>query len=141
VPRKKGNWIDLALPITFVVPGLPVVKKNNKRIITNRRTGKPMLLSSEECIGWEKRAETIMINQWYPRPPIPAGVELNCAIRSFLGHGQRPDASNLYEAPQDALEKARVIMNDYWIVSHDHSMRKRDISFPRTEIVLSIAGR
>jgi Holliday junction resolvase RusA-like endonuclease len=71
---------------------------------------------------------------------VPSGVELNCAIISYCGRGQTPDASNLYEAPQDALQRAGIISNDYWIRTHEGSNRLRDEANPRVEIILSVAA-
>lgn len=139
--KKKTEipkWVNELLPITFIIPGPPVVKKNNKRIIVNKRTGKPMIISSTQAIAWQDKAIGVLRRIWKDRDPIPAGILLNAMIVSYLDSSQRPDASNLYEAPQDALQEAGVISNDYWIVSHNGSRRKRDPEWPRVEITLSI---
>jgi hypothetical protein len=89
--------------------------------------------------------------QWLPlfHSPIPIGVELNAAIKSYLPTRRLTDASNLYEGPQDALKcctrwckhgcnrHAGVIADDVQIASHDGSRRLYDKEDPRVEITLT----
>lgn len=129
--RAKLSW-------TFVIVGKPIVKKNRKRIVSNRKTGKPFIASSTEYSAWEKTAIAQLRQQWSGRAPLEG--EWNAAIITYLAARQRPDASNLYEGPQDALERAGVLNNDFQIVSHDGSRRRRDAANPRVEITLTYVG-
>lgn len=131
-----------------------VVKKNSRDIFMNRKTGRMFPSKSPDL----KQAETLLINAmtiakqrlgvdrysgpiWavfnfrFPRK------EYYCQTKGTKGEpiGRRnskiPDLSNLYELPQDCLEKAGVILNDSLIEAHDGSRRTVGDSF-RLEIRL-----
>lgn len=122
--------------LVFVIQGRPQVKKNSKRVIRDRR-GQTRVVSSDEYHAWEQAAVLQLRAQWRNRPPLE-GL-WNASIVSYLGARQRPDASNLYEGPQDALQLAGVFHNDSQIVSHDGSRRRRDNARPRVEVYLTPA--
>lgn len=100
---------------------------------------------------WLRAASAQLAQQWAEvfRGAIPRHIELNAAIRSYLPTRQEPDASNLYEAPQDALKchtrwckpkcdrHAGVICDDAQIRTHNGSDRLHDKDHPRVEIVLT----
>ena len=75
--------------------------------------------------------------QWSGRPSLPGQTPFNVAVIVFQDAGQSVDLSNLYQGPEDALEDAGVLPNDYWIVGHHGSGRFRDETRPRTEIVIT----
>jgi Holliday junction resolvase RusA-like endonuclease len=70
---------------------------------------------------------------------IPMPVMVNASIVTYAQTKRRADASNLYQLPEDAMERAGVIENDYQIASHDGSRRLYDRENPRVEITLSPA--
>jgi Holliday junction resolvase RusA-like endonuclease len=123
-------------PRRFVIEGKPITKKNSKRIV-RRGSGRPFLISSDAYREWEASAVVQLRMQWRGKEPLEG--EWNAAILSYLGPRQRPDASNLYEGPQDALQLAGVVVNDSQIVSHDGSRMTRDPTRPRVEITLTRA--
>lgn len=135
---KVPEWVAEALPFTFVVAGVPVVKKNGKQVVRNRRTGRVLVISNQKVRSWSDEAVEAFRSQWGGLPPLPAEIELNAAIVTYCGPRQSPDASNLYEAPQDALQRAGVLANDYWIRTHNGSDRRRDVIRPRVEVTLSL---
>jgi hypothetical protein len=106
----------------------------------SKKTGKMkhVPLSNKGVRAWETEAIRAFKEQWGGLPKIPPGVPLHAKIVSFQGDKQHLDLSNSYEAPQDALQKAEVISNDYWIESHDGSRKLRDIARPRVVVFLSI---
>ena len=99
----------------------PMVSKNG-RIIVARGRGRPTLTKSRELKQWMRLAEASLAVQWGGRDPLEQQW-LNVSIRSYCAKRQTPDASNLYEAPQDALQAAGVLANDYWVRTHDRSER------------------
>lgn len=136
----------------FVVSLKPVVLKNSRRIMffpsrnnsgqrcsrcgqRHQVTSKP----SKPAEAWMKEATRLWEMQWARRfkEPLPEDVYLNAAIRSYRQTKHRSDASNLYEAPQDALEAAGVLSDDYWITSHEGCRRRYDKENPRVEVVLT----
>jgi Holliday junction resolvase RusA-like endonuclease len=147
------GWHHAALQcfrFRLVVLGEPAVLKNSKQII-NLPGRRPMLVSSSQAEKYLKSAAQQLRAQWFALfcQPIPLDVQLNASIVSYLGSHRRTDASNLYEAPQDALKAcgpkckpgcprhAGVITDDYQIASHDGSRRLYDKDNPRVEIVLT----
>jgi len=117
----------------FVILGSPSIKKNSKRFIRNRSTGQPMLISSQQALKaekdglvqlkFQKRWETI-------KDPIHA------QFCFFVPDLRKRDLSNLFEAPQDLLQKSGIISDDSLIRSLDGSRIFLDRKNPRTEITL-----
>jgi len=122
----------------FVILGRPVVQKNRMQIRRNRKTGQSFIGKSPEVEAWMRRAVLQLRQQWHEDGPIEHGVFLNAAIVTYQGPRGKADASNLYEAPQDALQKAGIVSNDYWIRSHNGSDRLSDPAKPRVEITLTM---
>ena len=111
--------------IELAIPGVPVVLKNSKQIIRNPKTGKPLLVPSTQAKKSLRVAGLHLQSQWRSRPPIKGPVHL--VITSF-GPWKRssltlPDASNLYQLPEDALQAAGVLADDRQVESHDGSRR------------------
>jgi len=109
----------------FVIAGQPVVLKNAKMIAFNRKTGSRFIKSNERVDRYNNAALLQLRSQWRNQPPItvPVGLKL-----TFFGAWHRvsdniPDLSNLYEAPQDLLQKAGVLANDRQVEHHDGSRR------------------
>ena len=110
--------------VRLTIPGVPVVLKNSRRIVTNKYTGKKILKLSKRAEVYKEVAVLLLRTTWAWRP-ITGPV--NLAIVSF-GPWKRasdniPDASNLYQMPEDCLEAAGVIANDRQVESHDGSRR------------------
>lgn len=110
--------------IELTIPGHPVVLKNKKQIVVVN--GRRFIKSNPRVEAYQHKAIASLCDQWGNRPPVSSPV--NVAIRScgawkraMLGH--LPDASNLYQLPEDMLEAAGVIVDDRQIESHDGSAR------------------
>ncbi|MAH48922.1 hypothetical protein CMI37_24050, partial [Candidatus Pacearchaeota archaeon] len=69
-------------------------------------------------------------------PAIAHKTEMQIKITSYLDKGQAIDVDNLAAAPLDAMEKAGVYKNDYW-VRCIISSRKKDWVNPRVEIEIT----
>jgi Holliday junction resolvase RusA-like endonuclease len=129
---KNGRWARMELTIN----GPPAIKKNQKQIFRGRG-GRPFITPSEKYKQWAAYAEMmIKIGGTKGLPTIPREVCLRCEIKSYLPDKRRVDLDNLYAGPQDVLQSAGVIEDDYSIVSHDGSRRFVDPENPRVEIVL-----
>jgi hypothetical protein len=134
----------------LVVHGEPAVLKNSKQIV-QLPNGRPLITSSTQAKKYLKLAALQLRCQWNAvfRQPIPGDVLLNAAIVTYLATRRRVDASNLYEAPQDAMKAcgprckpgcsvhAAVLTDDWQIASHDGSRRLYDHDRPRVEITLT----
>ena len=109
----------------LIIIGQPVVLKNGKVIAFNRKTGCRFIKSNDRVDRYNNMALLQLKSQWKNQPPItvPVGIKM-----TFYGAWHRasetiPDLSNLYEAPQDLLQKAGILLNDRQIEHHDGSRR------------------
>jgi Holliday junction resolvase RusA-like endonuclease len=109
--------------MTLSIPGGPVVLKNSKQII--RIAGRTIIKSSPKVEAYQHRAIGVLCEQWGSKAPITEPI--NLVIRSYgawkRSSGNLPDASNLYQMPEDLLEAAGIIADDRQIESHDGSRR------------------
>ena len=109
-----------------------VSKKNNRPIHKNMRTGKVFLGKGRHL----QDAERIMVmhieRAKSAYPPGPIVEDVHCCFRFYFNdyytkeverRKNMPDLSNLFELPQDVLQKCGVIKNDSQIVSLDGSRR------------------
>lgn len=114
------------------------VKKNNRQIMRNRKTGK-MFIGKSERLGAAERDIVDFLHtakqyncideKKYPIT-IPVQVTLKFYFHKnsfFTKKGtinkKLPDLSNLYQLPEDCLQKAGIIFDDHLICSHDGSRR------------------
>ena len=117
----------------FTIMGKPTSQKNLKRVAV--RNGKSFLYTPGIVKVWQNSAKEQLMAQWNFNEPIPLGVELEAVVFSYLGKNQSIDADNLAGAPMDALQKAGIIKNDYW-VKRVISERRKDLESPRVIILL-----
>lgn len=142
----------------LVVRGRPFVLKNSKIVSTlvtrakpGVRTRKfcpgcrlplqviPQVLPSQQAKAYLEDATLELRAQWSAifREPIREDVEVNAAIRTYRATLHKADASNLYQAPEDALQHAGVVVDDYQVRTHNGSDRLHDAVSPRVEITLT----
>lgn len=114
-----------------MIPLNPKTKKNNQRIITNRKTGKPFIIQSEEYKLYEQDAGWFLKK---PEKPIDYPVNIQCTF--YRVSARRTDLTNLLEAIDDILVKYKVIEDDCFTIlaGHDGSRVLVDKEHPRTEI-------
>lgn len=142
-PRFSGEEMksDLWFSYTLTIPGKVEVKKNGKRILRNKSTGRSFIASSSAYKQWERDAVGVLRAAWGDREPLPA-KPMNAKMTFYLPTKTRADQSNLYQGPEDALEKADIITNDYWIRGHDGSRQiKTNDEPPRVVITLTPLDR
>ena len=116
----------------YVILLPPVTKKNHSRIVTNRTTGKPLLIPSKAYKEYEQGS------LWFLRPapnrPVSGAVNVKCLF--YMPTKRRVDLPNLLNAIDDILVKAGILEDDNYkiIASHDGSRVYVDKENPRTEI-------
>lgn len=131
--------------IKFTIPLAPVTKKNSQQIryrwAVEKRTGKqqrvPYIAPSQAFERYEEMA------LWY----IPRGrhidypVNVQCLF--YMPTRRKCDLTNLLEAIDDVMVKARLLADDdYTIIeSHDGSRVYYDKDNPRTEIIITKRGK
>ena len=108
---------------TLVIHGGPVVLKNSKQIVIVR--GRRIIKSNPRVEAYQHRAIAELCEQWQARQVISGPI--NLTVRSYgawkRSNENLPDASNLYQMPEDLLEAAGVIEDDRQVESHDGSRR------------------
>ena len=114
----------------ITLPGRPITKKNSQRIVTNRKTGRPMVIQSEQYIRYE--TECLWRLKQYRGPKFKSQVEVRALF--YMPSKQRPDLTNCMQSVADILEKAGVIENDRNIVSWDGTRLLIDKEEPRVDI-------
>lgn len=117
----------------FVIHGAPVSQKNDKRIYCGQ------IVSSDKVQKWRHSAIAQLQQQFKGRNPIPKTAHISAKIISYCTNRQfsKMDLDNLYCAPQDAMQAAGILENDWCIVNHDGSARRKDNDDPRVEITLT----
>ncbi len=144
------GWVQLGadskivdLELRFTITGRPVVLKNGKRALpTGRRCSHGYfafwnIVNAAAVKEWMPEAVKQLKRQWPFRQHLPDHLELNASIITYRKTLARADASNLYQAPEDVLQAAGVIKDDYQIRSHDGCDRRLDRKNPRVEITLT----
>ncbi len=120
--------------LKFTIPLNPITKKNSMRIITNRRTGRPMIIQSEAYIQYEKDCQYFM-----KKLDKPINKPINIRAIYYMGTRRKVDITNLHSALHDILTVYNVIEDDNSriVKSTDGSRVKYDKDNPRTEIYIT----
>ena len=141
----------------LVIRGRPFVLKNSKQavvkaILPAKGRGRPCpncrkplsvlpsLVPSQKAQGYRTDAVAQIQAQWLPlfgSQRIPEPILVNAAIVTYRATLHRSDSSNLYQMPEDALQEAGVLEDDFQIAAHDGSRRRYDKHNPRVEITLT----
>lgn len=122
--------------IKITIPMPPVTKKNHMRIMRNKKTRKPFIMSSEQYQDYEAEAVWHCKKARVQRP-IEEPVEVKCLF--YMPTRRRVDLTNLLESIDDVLVKSGVLKDDHSgiIVSHDGSRVLYDKDNPRTDVFIS----
>lgn len=117
-----------------LIPLNPRTKKNNQKIIKNKRTGSFMIVQNDRYLQYERDAG------WFLKKipqPISEPVNVKCVF--YRDSERKVDLNNLLEAITDILVKYKVISDDNYkiIAAHDGSRVYVDREKPRTEIEIT----
>lgn len=119
--------------INFVIPLPPITKKNSQRILINYKTGNPFIVPSKKFKEYEDAA------LWFVprRSTIDCAVNVKCLF--YMSTKRRVDLTNLLEAIDDILVKARLLEDDSYLVieGHDGSRVFYCKENPRTEVYIT----
>lgn len=117
--------------ITLTLPGQPIPKKNNMRILHTPQ-GRPFVAPSKRFEEFQRQAG--------PYIPDEARIKIdqpcNIACRFFRGDRRRVDLVNLLQSVDDVLTHYDVLADDNCkiVAAHDGSRVFYDKDAPRTEI-------
>lgn len=122
---------------TFRLDRPPLTKKTSQRILRNRATGKPFVMSADGQAKYQKFATQVLhlqaLNQGL-REPIQGPVWVEAVF--WLDADRHADLTNLEQMVGDCLQGAGVIANDSQIHSWDGSRKGVSYPSPRTEITV-----
>lgn len=119
-------------------------KKNHNKIRQNRRTG-------QRYVGASRKSETILIEtlnrmiearrKYGLKKPIEGKIWVLMRFHYKNTKKGKPrldvaDLSNLYQGPEDCLQKAGIIVDDKQIESHDGSRRVLGSADNKLEILI-----
>lgn len=123
------------MELKFKILGAPVTKKNSGQIVM---IGKfPRIFPSKAFRAWNKEAQKQLMRE---RPITPLACPVNVQA-DFYRAKSIGDAVGFYQALADALEEARIVENDKWIVSWNGSTLLKDAVCPRIEVTITpLAG-
>lgn len=132
------NWVD-SQPGEVVWQGMiplnPRTKKNNQKIIQNRKTKAPMVVQNDRYRQYEKDAG------WFIHSPRMKPIDFPVNIKyTFYRENQiRCDGLNLSAAMDDILVKYGIIADDNFkvVAGHDGTRVFVDKENPRTEIEIT----
>lgn len=119
----------------YLIPCAPVSKKNSQRIVTNRVTGKPLIIQSQKYEEYEIAASYFLRPK--PKKPIDYPVTVRCIY--YMPTRRKVDTSNLNAATHDILVKYGVLADDNRdiIASTDGTRTFYDKANPRAEIEIT----
>ena len=101
--------------VTLTIQAQPSSKSNSRRLVMDPRTRKPKLIKSKpalqyvDSVGWQVRADQ-QLELGSQEHPI--------AIHADIWYRDRFRADLSIELILDALQKARVISDDRYVVAH-----------------------
>lgn len=121
----------------FIIRGKPISQKNFKRVGVSK--GKGYMYTPKSIKEWHKEAKEQLEMQLKhgAQTALPEKTNLEVKIISYMGKGQSIDVDNLAGGPLDAMQKAGVYKNDYWIKRLTLE-RDKDPEDPRVEIDIKI---
>lgn len=132
-----------AFELRLDIEGGVRVLKNSKRIVRFGKgpTARMAIVASPQSKRYQASASAQLREQWRQvfAAPIPLNVPVNARIVAYLPTRRRVDLSNVYQGPEDALQHAGVLYDDWQIAGHDGSRRRYDKAAPRVEITLTRA--
>ena len=121
-------------PIRLSIAGQPPRKSNNRRIVRDRRTGRPRVIKSSKAITWTQTAAHQIppsARQAVGSPDQPLAITFWVRYAS-----RRPDLS--VELILDTLQAAGVIADDRYVFE-THAYKEIDRDNPGVEILIEEA--
>lgn len=121
------------LLLQLIIYGQPVSMKNNRRLILNRRTGKPMFIKSKNAIQYEKD----FLKQILPKHKLNIDHQIKVIVDAYY-KSRRPDLD--CELIYDCLQKNGIVKNDRLIIQKV-AYKRLDKENPRVEILIMKADK
>lgn len=120
--------------INFTVKLPPISKKNSMQIVRPYGMDRPIIVPSKQYKEYEKSAMWFM-----PKLQHPIDYPVNIKCLFYMATKRKCDLTNMLEAIDDVMVKARLIADDNFTIieSHDGSRVLYDKENPRTEVIIT----
>ena len=124
--------------LKFTITGDVPSKKNSFRIINNKKTGKPFILSSVAKGKWHNRAISQLLEN-RPNLAIARGNKLILEMTFYSETARAAALDNKATTVLDLLQEAGIIENDNWNVIPKLILEYggKDKNNPRCEITIN----
>ncbi len=124
-------------PLTITILGTPRTKKNNQIPVTNKATGRTMILQSKAYREYERDSIGQIAKTSAYGMKIDTPVNVRCLF--YMPTRRVVDLSNLLSAISDVLVRGEVLADDNSriIRGYDGSRVLYDKENPRTEVFIS----
>ena len=129
-------------PVEFIVYGEPASKANQRRLVTNRATGKTMFIKSSKALGYEKDFALQC-------PQINPPIDQDCKVSMTIYYAsRRPDLDE--SVVLDCMQSVRKKQNNKMVVTrnnvylNDRQVKEKHIKWgldpanPRCEIKVEL---
>lgn len=122
---------------SFTLAGIPRTKKNSQSVISNPRTGRPMIIQSKAYREYEKECLEQIKGLGLDTMQISDPVNVMCLF--YMPTKRKVDLQNLVSAAMDVLVKGGVLEDDNYriVYGNDGSRVLFDKDNPRTEVYIS----
>ena len=112
-------------------------KKNKFRVVTNKKTGKPFILSSVTNGEWYNRAMSHLLENC-SKLAFPDDNKLILEMKFYSETARAADLDNKATTVLDLLQEARIIENDNWNIVTKLILEYggKDKENPRCEITI-----
>lgn len=122
---------------SFTLSGIPRTKKNSQSVISNPRTGRPMIIQSKAYREYEKECLEQIKGLGLDTMQIAEPVNVMCLF--YMPTKRKVDLQNLVSAAMDVLVKGGVLEDDNYriVYGNDGSRVLFDKDNPRTEVYIS----
>ena len=115
--------------VSLTIDGAPPSMKNQRRIVRNRATGKPMSIRSEDALSYE---QAFMLQV---PPKCRIGYEGPVSVRCRIWYPSRRQDLDM-EYLKDLLQRVGVLKNDRQVV-HQEAWKGLDRERPRVHLTIS----
>lgn len=122
---------------SFTLSGIPRTKKNSQSVISNPRTGRPMIIQSKAYREYENECLEQIKGLGLDTMQIAEPVNVMCLF--YMPTKRKVDLQNLVSAAMDVLVKGGVLEDDNYriVYGNDGSRVLFDKDNPRTEVYIS----
>jgi len=97
----------------YTLTGVPASKKNSKQIVYNKKSKKPIIVSSKRYQDWHRIALAEILPQC-TQPPITKCD--NVRVDFYIKGKRKRDNTNMVESVHDLLVDAKIIEDDNYFV-------------------------